>query len=89
MSDNHDDSGKIGAFIYGMLLGMLIAGSASGAFFVSQIRHQTWIAEQARKDVDAARDEAKAARQMVEEAEAARQMVERTRSEAAARKAKE
>ena len=80
MSDNHDDSGKTGAFFLGMLVGMLLAGGAAGTFFVTQNRYQTRRAEEAMMEVEAARRDAEVARQMIERAQAA---------EAAARKAKE
>ena len=80
MSDNHDDSGKTGAFFLGMLVGMLLAGGAAGTFFVTQNRYQTSRTEAAMMEAEAARRDAEVARQMIERAQAA---------EAAARKAKE
>ena len=80
MSDNHDDSGKTGAFFLGMLVGMLIAGGAAGTFFMTQSRNQARLAEEAMMEAEEARREAELARQDLERAQAA---------EAAARKAKE
>jgi hypothetical protein len=55
MSDNHDDSGKTGAFFLGMLVGMLLAGGAAGTYFVTQSRHQRMRAEQAMMEAEDAR----------------------------------
>jgi hypothetical protein len=74
MSDNHDDSGKTGAFFLGMLVSMLLAGGAAGTFFVTQGRRQAMRAEEAMRAAEDARMEAE---------------LMRARSEAAARKAKE
>ena len=74
MSDNHDDSGKTGAFFLGMLVGMLLAGGAAGTFFVTQSRHQEMRAREAMMMAEEARAQMEAARRDIE---------------AAARKAKE
>ena len=74
MSDNHDDSGKTGAFFLGMLVGLLLAGGAAGTYFLTQARQQMIRAEEAMMAAEDARMEAE---------------LLRTRYESAARKAKE
>ena len=78
MSDNHDDSGKTGAFFLGMLVGMLLAGGAAGTFFVTQSRHQEMRVREAMFEAEEANVLAKV---LLEEAKQARAE--------AARKAKE
>ena len=68
MSDNHDDSGKTGAFFLGILVGMLIAGGAAGTFFATQSRYQMKRAEEARMEAEMAREEAEMARMAAEAA---------------------
>ena len=68
MSDNHDDSGKTGAFFLGMLVGMLLAGGAAGTFFVTQNRYLMKRADEARMEEAVAREEAELARMAAEAA---------------------
>lgn len=68
MSDDHDDSGKTGAFFLGLLVGMLLAGGAAGTFFVTQNRRQEMRAQEAMMMAEDARAQAEEARRAAEAA---------------------
>jgi hypothetical protein len=83
------DSGKMGAFLLGFLVGVLVCLGAGGAFVMVVMRQQTMAemrardAEQmARMEAERLRDETQAARERAEKAlRAAKEAVEKIKKE--------
>ena len=67
MSDNDDrDSGKIGAFLLGFLVGVLVCLGGGGTFFVFASRQSALAAREAMMIAEMARAEAEQARTQAE-----------------------
>jgi uncharacterized protein HemX len=67
MSDgDREDSGKLGAFLLGVLVGILLSLGVGTAFFMVQARQGVRATQEALIEATMAREEAEAARQVAE-----------------------